>query len=224
MLSVWHALVHLAEQVPVLIGEAISLSESTKTWIDSAITSETKDLLQDKSEWMGSVQDFAKEFNNVISTKALPIANETFRTAITELGEVVSFIPDHFWSKVYHALHLHAVHDFIEHAVKAMKSANFRRDMSIAIAAAKSLIHWIKTIPQVLSLDADFDLIDFIKAKVGAGDASGAAEGGGDGDTGGGFNLKFTAFSGMGAVGSLLAFIVNIFVAGGQLAVDLIKA
>jgi len=224
IVSVWDELVHLAEQVPVLLGEAISLADSAKTWIDTAVIDKTKGQLLDKSEWIDSLQTFSKQFADLISSRTLPLAHKTLKIVIEELREVVSLVPDHFWPKAYHALHLHAIYDFIQYAIKAMKSPNFKRDMAIAIASAKAILHWIKTIPQVLGLDADFDLMDFIKAKVGAGDASGVAEGGGDGDSGGGFSLKFNAFSGMGALGSILGVIMNLFIAGGTLAVDLIKA
>jgi len=222
--SIWNEILNLAEEVPVLLSEAEALSNSTKHWFDGAVVNGVDQAFMDKDAWTENITGFGNQVQTFIEGHQLPLSNEIVSVSTQELKDTVQLIPESIWQKIYHALHLQAVPDFIKHALNAMKSANFKRDMAIAIAAAKSLIHWIKTIPEVLGVDADFDLIDFIKAKVGAGDASGSADGGGDGDTGGGFNVKFKAFSGMGAVASILLAIINLFVVGGQLAIDLIKS
>ncbi|MCR9171153.1 MAG: hypothetical protein NXI10_01580 [bacterium] len=222
--SIWKEILQLAEEVPHLLNEAAALGDATKSWFDNAVVEGVDQAFMDKDTWVENITTFGSQLHEFIQEHQLPVSGEMVSVSNEDLKGTVELIPETIWEKVYHALHLQAVPEFIQHALKAMKSANFKRDMAIALAAGKSLVHWIKTIPEVLGVDADFDLIDFIKTKVGAGDASGSADGGGDGDTGGGFSVKFKAFSGMGAVASIVLAIINLFVIGGQLAVDLVKA
>ena len=223
--AIWDEIVHLIEMVPTLIENGVHLEQSAQNWLT------VPDSLKAPVSPQGAKQDMTEAttgFVTLITTMAqehkFPMSLAPLNEASLEFQSSLSLFPDDLFEKIYHAMRLDKVVDFFNKVKDFVTSTDFVKGMRIALAAAASVKYWIKTVPSIISIDADFDLMDFIKGMVNGGDASGVVEGGAGGGTGGGFNLKFKAFSGSGLVINALMLILDFFTALGQFAVDAIPA
>lgn len=207
----WHQLTNMTKLVPSVAQEGARLEQSMKRWLKPADSLKAHGST-DKQDFVSAYNAFSDDIATLIVNTGFDTGRHNLRLLRMEMLSVMNLWSNELWHDLYNALRLDKLVEFFETARKFI-IAHSEYEYRLLVVATRGMKYWIKSNLDVFSVDADADLIDFLKVKFAGTDSFGTAEAGVCGGSGGGVNIRLKAFSGAGQFFGTIALLIDIVVA-----------
>ena len=209
-----------------IVAELASLGQLA---IDSA--KELEQLIEAAWQWLGNLLERSEQSSkaqfqqliteihgdveSLIGKEGFPATLPGISFSLDAVDAFLKQIPDQIWKHASAALHLDYLKEIALKVKDVVVAVAENRPLHIAMRLLFTTVEGFKALiaqtRQMFSLDIDLHIIDYIKAKVGAGEDSGTVAGDADADAGTGLSLGMEVYSISGALlgvlGALLAIV-----------------